>query len=349
METQAVNSESEMFAFFEMSPDLVCIVSKEGYIKKMNEAVIEKLGYTREELLAKPASAFILPEDREMTQSKRISLLRGNALLNFENRYVTRDGDIVWLHWTSFYLPDKEIVFAIAKDVTHGKLLEKEINEKYKKFKGLSDHFKSRIEKDRKSFSVELHEELAQLVSVIKMDLNSISSLVPDLPGLLKSRIDHAAGISELLIQTIRKISFEISPYILFDLGLDEALKSLCNDFTSYNHIPCIFESNYNEEDLTQEIKIDFFRICQESLSNVMNHAQANWVKIRIKDTRDAVQLTVTDDGKGFEIKKKLQLSGMANMRERVASINGKLVIQSKIGKGTMIRVTVPRHQTGHH
>jgi PAS domain S-box-containing protein len=349
MKTQAVNSESEMFAFFEMSPDLVCIVSKEGYIKKMNEAVIEKLGYTREELLAKPASAFILPEDREMTQSKRISLLRGNALLNFENRYVTRDGDIVWLHWTSFYLPDKEIVFAIAKDVTHGKLLEKEINEKYKKFKGLSDHFKSRIEKDRKSFSVELHEELAQLVSVIKMDLNSISSLVPDLPGLLKSRIDHAAGISELLIQTIRKISFEISPYILFDLGLDEALKSLCNDFTSYNHIPCIFESNYNEEDLTQEIKIDFFRICQESLSNVMNHAQANWVKIRIKDTRDAVQLTVTDDGKGFEIKKKLQLSGMANMRERVASINGKLVIQSKIGKGTMIRVTVPRHQTGHH
>ncbi|MEO5648612.1 MAG: PAS domain S-box protein [Ginsengibacter sp.] len=346
MKTALVNSESDMFSFFEMTPDLVCIVGKDGFLKEINHAVIEKLGYSKEELLANPVSSFIFPGDREMTLNKRAGLLNGKALFNFENRYVTKSGNIVWLHWTSLYLPDKEIVFAIAKDITQRKLAEKEVDEKYKKFKKLANHFKSRIEKDRKYFSVELHEELAQLVSVIKLDLNSISNHIPNLSGFLKSRIDHASGISELLVQTIRKISFEMSPYMLYNLGLDKALEWLGNDFTILNHIPCFFESNYNEADLTQEIKIDFFRICQESLSNVMNHAEANSVKISIENRGDSVQLTVTDDGKGFDVKKQLHASGLANMRERVASINGNLVIESTIGRGTKVIVTIHKQTT---
>ena len=348
MEIPTINTDSDMFSFFEMTPDLVCIVSKEGYFKNINKAVVEKLGYTKEELFANPVSSFIHPEDMEITHNKRISLLNGNALTNFENRYVTKNGEIIWLHWTSFYLPDKELVFAIAKDITERKLIEKEINEKYKKFKGLADHFKSRVEKDRKYFSIELHEELAQLVSVIKMDLNSISNHVPDLSGFLKSRMDHASGICELLVHTIQKISFEMSPYMLDNLGLNEAVKWLCNDFTILKDIPCAFEGDYNEADLTQEIKIDFFRICQESLSNVMHHAEAYSVKISIKDMGNTIRLNVTDDGKGFEVKKQLKISGITNMRERVASINGKLIIQSKIGEGTNVSVTIPKQQTGH-
>lgn len=348
MEIPITDSHSDMFSFFEMTPDLVCIVSKEGFFKKINKAVIEKLGYSRDELFAKPVSSFIFPEDLEITESKRISLLNGEALINFENRYVTRDGEIIWLHWTSFYQPDKELVFAIAKEITQRKSVEKEIDEQYKKFKTLADHFKSRIEKDRKYFSIELHEELAQLVSVIKMDLNSISNQMPDLSGFLKSRIDHASGICELLIHTIQKISFEMSPYMLDNLGLNEALKWLCNDFTVLNNIPCAFESDYNEADLTLEIKIDFFRICQESLSNVMHHAQATSVKISVKDLENAIQLSVTDDGKGFEVKKQSKISGIANMRVRVASINGKLNIQSKLGEGTHVSVTIPKQHTSY-
>ncbi|HJY22025.1 MAG TPA: ATP-binding protein, partial [Hanamia sp.] len=108
------------------------------------------------------------------------------------------------------------------------------------------------------------------------------------------------------------------------------------------------FEGDYNEADLTQEIKIDFFRICQESLSNVMHHAEAYSVKISIKDMGNTIRLSVTDDGKGFEVKKQLKISGITNMRERVASINGKLIIQSKIGEGTNVSVTIPKQQTGH-
>ena len=343
MEPPVSNSSQDMFSFFEMTPDLVCLVSKEGFLKKVNNAVIEKLGYTKEELFAKPVSAFIFPDDLPITRIKRESLLDGNELTDFENRYVTKDGKIIWLYWTSVYMPDMEIVFAIAKDITERKIKEKEIEEKYKKFKGLSDHFKSTIEKDRKYFSIGLHEELAQLASVIMMDLHTIKRNIPEPSGLLKSRIEHASDISKLLIQTIRKIAFEMSPYMLDQFGLNETLKWLCNDFTVHNHIPCEFESDYDESELTQEIKMDFFRICQESINNVINHASARSVKISIKNEHNTLQLSIIDDGRGFDVEKQLQTSGLTSIRERVASINGKLNIQSMLDKGTTISVIVPR------
>lgn len=339
-----LNSPLNLFSFFEMTPDLLCVVNKEGFLIKINNAVVEKLGYTREELFSKPVSAFIYPEDLELTSRKRESLLNGNDLTNFENRYVTKKGNIIWLHWTSFYISDLEIVCAIAKDITERKIKEIEIEEKYKKFKALSGHFKNRIEKDRKNFSIELHEEIAQLASVILMDLNTIKKNISDFPEFLIRRVEHASDISKLLIQTTRKIAFEMSPYMLDQFGLNETLKWLCNDFSLINHIPCDFESDYDEKILTHEIKMDFFRICQESLSNVMNHAAARSVKINIKKEENTLRLSITDDGKGFEVENQLQTSGLANIRERVASINGKLVIQSRLYEGTSINVIIPQH-----
>jgi PAS domain S-box-containing protein len=343
MELIAPNPPQNLFSFFEMTPDLLCVVNKEGFLIKINDAVVEKLGYTREELFAKPVSAFIYPEDQQLTSRKRDSLLNGNDLTNFENRYVAKNGNIIWLHWTSFYISDLEIVCAIAKDITERKNKEIEIEEKYKKFKALSGHFKNRIEKDRKNFSIELHEEIAQLASVILMDLNTIKKNISGLPEFLINKIEHASDISKLLIQTTRKIAFEMSPYMLDQFGLDETLKWLCNDFSLINRIPCDFESDYDEKILTHEIKMDFFRICQESLSNVMNHASAHSVKISIKDEQNILRLSITDDGRGFEPDKQLQTSGLTNIRERVASINAKLIIQSALHEGTSISVTLPR------
>jgi PAS domain S-box-containing protein len=337
------NSEFEMFAFFEMTPALVCIAGKDGFFKKVNAAVIDKLGYTEDELSARPIASFIYPEDMDVTSQKRTALLDGNPLLNFQNRYVAKNGKVIWLEWTSIYLPDKEMVFAIAKDITERKQLEKEEEEKYRKFKGLATHFKSSIEKNRKYLAVELHEELAQLASIVKMDINWMSINLPGLPDASKSRIDHALVVSGLLVDTIRRISFSISPNMLDDLGLDAVLESQCKEFSILSGIPCLFESAYNEAHLTQEIKLDFFRICQESLTNVMYHAQANNVKISIEDRDDKICLSIIDDGKGFEIEQQKQSPGLTGMRERAASINGHVTIQSEPGKGTKVCFTVAK------
>jgi signal transduction histidine kinase len=149
--------------------------------------------------------------------------------------------------------------------------------------------------------------------------------------------------VAELLIKSIRRISFAISPDMLNDIGLNETLEWLCNEFSLLNGIPCRFKSSYDETGLSKEIELDFFRICQESLNNVMYHAQATTVKISIEDKGDCVELCIMDDGKGFIVDEHKKTSGLTAIRERTASINGRLTIKSEKGKGTKVHVTVAK------
>src|SRR5476651_2310119 len=101
--------------FFELSPDLFCIAGYDGYFKKINPTVSKTLGYTDEELFSRPIDSFVHPDDRDVTSKKRGTIIKDNPLLNFENRYITKGGDIVWLSWTSMPIKSQNVVFAIAK------------------------------------------------------------------------------------------------------------------------------------------------------------------------------------------------------------------------------------------
>ncbi len=327
--------------FFEKTPDLVCIADKDGYFKNVNQSVVSKLGYNKEELLAHPILEFVHPNDREFTSRKRKDLISGKVLVNFENRYLTKNGNTVWLSWTSIYFLETETVFAIAKDISETKKIEFEVESKYRKYKSLARRFKKSIEKDRKFLALELHEELAQLASVVKMDVDWIKLNHVDLPEKSQNRIHHAAAMADLLITTIRRISFSISPSMLEDIGLAATIHWHCKEFSILNGIPCHFNTDIVEQSLSQEIKTDIFRICQESLSNVMYHAEASEVNIRLSEDDNDIHLSIADNGKGFEIQKIIQQNGLNSIRERVDSINGKFRIDSAPGKGTQIQVSI--------
>ena len=119
---QAANFDLEYF--FELSPDLLCIAGFDGYFKKINPSVSITLGYTNEELFASPINSFIHPDDHAITALKRMELYKGQPILNFENRYITKSGEIVLLSWTSMPIKRDELVFAIAKNVTFKKHLD---------------------------------------------------------------------------------------------------------------------------------------------------------------------------------------------------------------------------------
>ncbi|HVZ56269.1 MAG TPA: PAS domain S-box protein [Chitinophagaceae bacterium] len=337
------NPELEMFAFFEKTPVLVCIANREGYFRKINPAVAEKFGYTEAELLSRPIFSLLHPDDLEKTSREREKLLRGRPLLNFENRYITRDGRVIWLEWTSIYMPAQDVVFAIAMDVSERKTLEKDILEKYHRFRSLATHFKNRIEKDRKFLAVELHEELAQLAAAVKLDLDGVLEEMSGIPALVRRRLEHAVAVSDLLVRTIRRISFSISPQVLEESGLEEALRWYCNEFALLTGIPCRFSADYQEPDLSQEVRLDLFRICQEALTNVMYHARASQVEIQLLSRDNEVELCIQDDGVGFDPLARPASSGLMHIRERVASSSGQLSLQSAPGQGTQLRVRIPR------
>lgn len=334
-------TESEMFPFFEMTPDLVCIAGRDGFFKKVNRAVIEKFQYPVEELYANPISSFMHPEDKENTLVQRAELLNGKVLVNLENRYLTKNNEVIWLNWTSVYLSDKEIVFAIAKDITQRKKQEQESEEKYRKFKNLTSQFKSNIEKDRRYLAYEMHEQLAQLASVIKIDIEwMVENNTFTQTGALE-RMGHVLQASKTLINTIRRLSFSFSPAMLEDIGLSETLEWLCKDFSMLQGITCHFKSSFEENQLSHEMKLDFFRICQDALNNVSQHAAAKMVDISLMTGANKVYLIIKDDGKGFEGEAVFKKSGLNNIYDRVASLNGQINIQSSIGKGTIIQIEV--------
>ncbi len=327
----------DFFPFFQMTPDLVCMVSKDGFFKKINPAVVERLKYSEEELMEQPVSAFIHPDDKEVTKYRRAKLLRGQALLNFQNRYVAKDGSVVWLEWTSIYAPDKEMVFAIAKDITTRKISELEVEGKYKKLKVLASNFKNAIENDREHISAELHEEIAQLASVVKMDLDWVSQSLHVLPEPTRIRMDNAIVVANLLINTIRRMSFSISPHMIRDLGLNATFNWHCEEFARINGIPCYFETAFEDDEHDHDIKVDLFRICQESLSNVMYHAQAGMAKVTLEQSPGGIRLTVMDDGIGFNRESAVKLSGLVRIRERAELNNGSVLVHSSPGMGTSV------------
>jgi len=330
--------------FFERTPDLVCIAHRNGFFKKVNQAVVEKLGYSEPELMSVPISTFIHPEDKQFTALRRSELLRGKKLLNFQNRYVTKAGATVWLEWTSIYFPEDEVVFAIAKDITERKEAELEVAEKYKKFKGLATYFKSSIEEDRKTLANELHEELAHLAAVLKSDVEWIKNNAFELSPAARTKIEHAAQAGRQLVKAIGRVSFSISPNMLAHLGLAATLAWYCREFSVMNGLTCRYEGVFDESSLSEEVKTDLFRICQECLINTLSRGQASYVRVVVEEEGDRLQMVITDDGKGFDVEQHKTKSGLVGMRERAASINGELSIHSEIDKGTRICVSVGKN-----
>ncbi len=128
MENANTTNVFNLELFFELSPDLLCIAGYDGYFKRINPTVSKTLGYTNEELFARPINEFVHPDDRDLTTDNRENLKRNNPLLNFENRYVTKNGETVWLAWTSMPIDSEKVVFAIAKNITHKKKQEEDRN-----------------------------------------------------------------------------------------------------------------------------------------------------------------------------------------------------------------------------
>lgn len=334
-----LSSPDDLLTLFSMTPDLVCIAGENGYFIDFNPAVPVTLGYTRDELFSHPISYFMHPEDREMTLAQRAKLLKGESLLNFQNRYLAKNGNVIWLEWTSVFVPGRNIVFAIAKNITSRKNAEMEMLDQVR---NSAAHFKSNLEKDRKLLAAELHEELAQLAYVLKIEMDTIRSEYSSLPKEMRNKIDHAYTVTDLFLSTIQRISFSISPSILEDLGLEVTIEWYCTEYSKETGINYTFFGNYNEEELNPAIKLDLFRICQEVLMNIKLKAKAKQVNISIEETHKEIILIIRDNGKSCWFEKDAG-QFQTSIQARVASMSASFEPHFNSSYGNEITIKVPK------
>jgi signal transduction histidine kinase len=230
-----------------------------------------------------------------------------------------------------------------SHDITEQRRYEEELKDKNDELKRLSAYLQRVREDERKYIAREVHDQLGQLATALKIDIDWLNIRLPEVEQLARKRIEHAMHTIEVLIFSVRKIASSLRPSVLDDFGLNAALKWHCTEFQNLNGIACKFDPRLDDTELPVFIKTELFRVAQESLTNVMRHANATEVLVTTEEDERHYFLTIMDNGQGFDIREGKNTLGLVGLRERVSSMNGHLDINSNPGKGTVILVKVPK------
>ena len=259
---------------------------------------------------------------------------------------IYKDDELkIWKENYVYRLPSGEIV-DVYDDITERKNAESKLLIYQEKLLSLASELSLVEERERRSIATDLHDQIGQTLSVIKM---RCFALRHDLCSQDHVRqIDEIKEMVKQTIQDTRSLTFELSPPVLYELGLVAAIEWLAEEFQLKHNLKCTVESDKKPKPLSQDIEIVLFRSVRELLVNIVKHAQANKVKIIIRANKNNLRIRVTDDGIGFSPKMKAtrtykdQQFGLFNITERIRHLGGKFEVDSQSGKGTMVSLVAP-------
>ncbi|MDE3254268.1 MAG: PAS domain S-box protein, partial [Bacteroidota bacterium] len=251
-------------------------------IMYVNEAFCKMTGYSPEELIGKTPRILQGPDTDRKELDKIRKALENWTPFTTEILNYQKSGKPFWVQISLTPVANQDGWYthwiAVENDISMRKEAEQELKMKNSELQKLSNYLKNVREDERKFLAREVHDELGQLASAIKIDIDWLSPKFPKSDTNIEKRVTHANHTIQFLISTIRKIAASLRPSVLDDFGLKAALEMHCQEFAKLNDIETHFSSNINSANLTTEQKTELFRMTQESLTNVMRHAMATKV-----------------------------------------------------------------------
>jgi len=238
----------------------------------------------------------------------------------------------------------ERIYTAILRDITRRNRAEEGLRTSQEQMRALAARVQSVAEEERLRISRELHDQLGQALTAIKMDLDWLARKHKPGEEAWTEQIQDTLQLVDSTIGLVRKLSTELRPAILDTCGLSAALELQAEEFRRRTGIPCSVQAPESRIGLSPEQRITVFRICQEVLTNIARHAGASQVDVTFEGTGAHAVFTVKDDGKGFNIDKldPRRSLGILGMRERALMAGGMLDIRSAPGAGTQITLRIP-------
>ena len=243
----------------------------------------------------------------------------------------------------------KEYAFELEQNITERRQAEEALHKSSVQLRALSAHLQSVREEERTAIAREIHDELGQILTVLKMDLSLMGRDLNEETGTLNKaalldEIKSMTGLIDKSIQQLRKLITELRPEVLDNLGLIAALEWQSQEFQARSKIKCKLETSIKDIEISKERAIAIFRIFQEALTNILRHAQATHVTVNISEKDNNILLKIADNGIGISADKKENSNtfGLLGMQERAIVFGGEVIIESGRGKGTSIMVRIP-------
>jgi PAS domain S-box-containing protein len=323
-------------------------------LTKVNPAMAQQFRATREALIGMTPAEFFRHDPAAGRRGWRALFDAGHTHSITNERRL--DGSAMWVEgdYMCFYDAEGRITghFGIQRDVTDRTRAAEELEQSREELRALAARLQAIREEERTRLSREIHDELGQALTALKLDLawlgkqspknSSTSGEFRTIDQSITKRIDET-------MQIVRRIASELRPSVLDQLGLEAAIEYLVQDATRRTGIVVKLDVAQEFPKLSDEIASHAFRIIQEALTNVTRHAKATRVDVSVRRAGKAIILGVADNGIGFAHNSisGLQSLGLVGMRERALACGGMLIVQGKPGEGTSIVVTIPVDRGG--
>jgi PAS domain S-box-containing protein len=334
LEKQVAKRTSEITSILKYTPAVVYMKDARGRYLLVNSRY-EELFHVKSEDARGKSDADLLPA--EVAQQFRINderVLSEGTSLHVEEQIPQRDGVHTYLSVKFPIYGEAGIirgVCGIASDITA-------VKKAHEQLRRLSGSIMANQEKERAAIARELHDELGQVLTALRMDAVWLQEQL-EKKGI--SGVDRAAAMCSLIdgtIENVRSLAIRLRPGVLDDLGLVDALEWYTSEFERRAQIPCVF--TYSAIPVMDDtLATAAYRIAQEAMTNVARHARANRTKVNLKMDGDDLVLTVSDDGQGFTTQalSESEALGVAGMRERAALVGGTLTVDSNPGRGVQV------------
>lgn len=306
----------------------------------VNPAALSFYGYSKE--------AFLQMHENDLEHSPaqhNSASLSGNADVGIRE-HRKKDGTLVKVNIIAHDIiyEEKPCKLVLANDVTDKLAAEENLLKSHEELRQLATHLENIRETERTHMAREIHDELGQQLTGLKMDISWLNKKIKSEDEEINQKIKDTISLIDKTVITVRRIATQLRPSILDDLGLIAAMEWQSEDFEKRSEIPTYFSANVLMLEVKPEIATVVFRVFQECLTNVLRHASASLVEANLIVSEGKLELTIKDNGKGFdpaEIENKKTL-GLLGMKERVLLMGGTYQITSEPEKGTLVRIIVP-------
>jgi PAS domain S-box-containing protein len=339
-------SEEKYRGIFDESIAAIYVFDEKKHFIDSNQAGLDLLGYSRDELLS--MSIPDIDADPVVVQPVHKQLLSGENIVNYEHQLRRKDGIIITVLNNSRPLRGVEGniigMQSTLIDITMQKQVSEELLNSQKDLQKLAGRLISKQEKELQGLARELHDDLTQQLAVMAIDTGNIIQQVKDLPPSVLSTISYIKDSLIKVSKDVHRMSRDLHPSILEDLGLLRAVKSECSNFSSRMGIAVMFTPKNMPDTVPNNTALTIYRIIQEGLSNIAKYANTKKAYVFLESNDSSILLTIRDTGTGFnpaKVRHKAAL-GLGSMRERARLVNGEFSITSRPGKGTSIEVKIP-------